>query len=274
MSKRENLQFNAAAIAQEVHSLWRTGRQVDLFTRRYSNLELPEAYEAAFALRRLRERKGEHVIGRKLSFTNRLLWEKYNVQAPGWGYIYDTTCFELSSEGRTSFSLDGIQEPRIEPEIMLGFSSAPEPGMSDDQLLGCIGWVAHGFELVHSIFADWRFTGPDTIIGHALHAAVFLGPRHPIESGWQQVLESFRVNLLRNGVRVAEGSGANVLGSPFLAVRDLVNNLGVDEARPPLQAGEFVSTGTLTDAMPAFAGETWETVLSGLALPGAKLTFT
>jgi hypothetical protein len=30
-------------------------------------------------------------------------------------------------------------------------ASAPHAGMSEDELIACIDWVAHGFEIVHSV---------------------------------------------------------------------------------------------------------------------------
>jgi 2-keto-4-pentenoate hydratase len=58
-------------------------------------------------------------------------------------------------------------EPKIEPEIMFGFVAAPSPGMDDAALLRCIAWVAHGFEVVQSIFPDWKFSAADTVVANA-----------------------------------------------------------------------------------------------------------
>jgi 2-oxo-3-hexenedioate decarboxylase len=55
-------------------------------------------------------------------------------------------------------------EPKIEPEIMLGLSRAPSPEMDDAALLSCITWVAHGYEIVQSIFPGWTFAPADTVI--------------------------------------------------------------------------------------------------------------
>ena len=72
-------------------------------------------------------------------------------------------------------------QPRLEPEIMFGFARAPRAGMSVAELAGCIEWVAHGFEIVHTHFADWRFAAADTVADFALHGRLFVGPRVPIE---------------------------------------------------------------------------------------------
>jgi len=269
------MSFEPSIAAAEVHALWRSGRQVQPYSVRYPGLTLENAYDVAWRIRGLRAVGGERVIGRKLAFTNRTLWSRYNIAAPGWGYVYDTTCHELTDFTDAAFSLAGFQEPRIEPEIMIGFDAAPEPGMSDSQLLACVGWIAHGYELVHSIFPDWRFAGVDPVMGFGLHAALFLGPRQPIgRFGWAEALANLEVTLTCNGTHVATGRGSDVLGSPLSALRNFNDGLGGDETRPKLMAGEFVSTGTITDAFPVQPGETWTTSLTGIPLPGARLRFS
>ena len=49
--------------------------------------------------------------------------------------------------------------------------------------------------------------------------------------------------------------------------------LARDPDNPPLAAGEIVSTGTLTRALPVKPGETWTTKLKGIALEDASLRF-
>ena len=82
------------------------------------------------------------------------MWNKYGVRAPIWGYVYDRTIHDLTSP----LPLAPYTEPKIEPEIMFGLASAPSLGMDDAAVLSCIAWVAHGFEIVQSIFPNWTFS--------------------------------------------------------------------------------------------------------------------
>ena len=41
--------------------------------------------------------------------------------------------------------------------------------------------------------------------------------------------------------------------------------------RPPLRAGEMITTGTLTRAFPVVAGERWSTEIDGFDLPGLSV---
>jgi 2-oxo-3-hexenedioate decarboxylase len=172
-----------------------------------------------------------------------------------------------------------FSEPRIEPEIVFGLARSPDAGRDTEDLMDCIGWVAHGFEIVHSVYPGWKFAAADTVAAFGLHGALWLGPRSvlpadaPVRRRWQHALEHFEVDLLCDGVVVDHGHAGDVLDGPLHALRHLVVTLAADPTAAPLQAGELVSTGTLTRALPVQAGQTWSTHLKGLDLPGLCLAF-
>ena len=239
--------------------------------------DLASAYRVAAAVRRFRENRGERVVGRKIGFTNTTIWAEYGVAAPIWGWVYDTTLHRLADlEG--PFSLSALAEPRIEPEIAFKLARAPEPDMDERALLTCIESVAHGFEIVQSHYSGWRFTAADTVAAFGLHGALLLGPEEPITPAnaddWRAALAAFDISLLRDGVVVDAGRATNVLGGgPLAALRHLVGVLAADPASPPLAAGEIVTTGTLTRALPIAPGETWSTALAALPLDGIAARF-
>jgi 2-oxo-3-hexenedioate decarboxylase len=264
------------AIAAEAFSLLGTARQVTPFSSRHRQFELPDAYRVTAKVRTLRESAGERPLGRKIGFTNRTIWAEYGVYAPIWGYVYDRTVHDLERIGGT-FSLRGLSDPRIEPEIIFGLAAAPRHDMDAAELLSCIEWVAQGFELVQSIFPDWRFSAADTVAAFGLHGALLIGPhRSPrgAESAWASSLSSFEIELHRNGELADRGAARNVLDGPLLALRHLIEVLAQDGTNPPLGAGEIVTTGTLTRALPVRAGETWTTRLTGVPLDGVGVRFS
>src|SRR5687768_2206703 len=213
-------------IAAEAFGVLDTGRQVAPFSSRLPAFSLADAYRVTAAVRRLRETRGERPIGRKIGFTNRTTWPDY---APMWGYVYDRTVHELAGLGG-SFPLAGLAEPRIEPEIVFRLVATPMPGMDERALLGCIDGVAHGFEIVQSIFPGWGFTAPDAVAAFGLHGTLLLGPWRPVSSNeeWEQALSTFTVDLLRDGEVVDRGHAANVLGGLLSALRYLVELLARD----------------------------------------------
>ena len=161
--------------------------------------------------------RGETPVGRKIGFTNRTIWAEYNVYGPIWGYVYNRTVHNLAEIGDT-FSLVGLAEPRIEPEIVFKLALAPAPGMDETALLACIDWVGHGFEIVQSIFPGWKFSAPDTVAAFGLHGALLIGPRHSIAAhaeDWSRTLSTFEIDLKRDGTVVDHGRATNVLGHGF-----------------------------------------------------------
>ena len=263
------------AIAAEAFAALDTGRQITPFSARLSTFDLDDAYRVTATIRQMRESRGEMPVGRKIGFTNRTIWAEYNVYGPIWGYVYNRTVHDLAEIGET-FSLRGLAEPRIEPEIVLKLAVAPAPGMDETALLACVEWVAHGFELVQSIFPGWKFSAPDTVAAFGLHGALLIGPRHPIAAhaeAWSRTLSSFEIDLKRDGTVVDHGRARNVLGGPVSALRHLVDVLARAQVNPALAAGELVTTGTLTRALPVSAGETWTTELTGVALNGICVRF-
>ena len=263
------------AVAAEVFGTLDTGRQIEPFSSRISSFNLDYAYRVTAAVRQMRETRGEMPMGRKIGFTNRTIWAEYNVYEPIWGYVYNRTVHNLSEIG-DAFSLVGLAEPRIEPEIVFKLAVAPAPGIDERTLLAGVDWVAHGFEIVQSIFPGWKFSAPDTVAAFGLHGALLIGPRHSIAAHseeWSRTLSTFEIDLKRDGTVADHGRALNLLGGPVSAMRHLVDILARDHFNPPLAAGEIVTAGTLTRALPVSAGETWTTGLTGVALDGICVRF-
>lgn len=249
-------------------------------------LDQKKAYHVAAAIRQLREMNGEVVAGRKIGFTNKALWKEHGLDASNWSYIYRNTVVDVPIEGLeagksvlANISHLSRLEPKIEPEIVFGLKRPVEPTMSDLEMLDCIDWVAHGFEVVASIFPGWKFTAADTTAAYALHGLLLVGPRLALSNHVSSPddllagLQSFTVDLYQNGRLVDSGKGSNVLGSPMSALRHLAELLAKDDHNQPLHPGEIVTTGTLTRALSIRNGDTWSTKISGIDLPGLNVSF-
>jgi 2-oxo-3-hexenedioate decarboxylase len=233
---------------------------------------------------RARVARGERPVGRKIGFTNRNIWAEYGVYQPIWGFVYDTTVVH-AKDGRAELPLGGLFEPRIEPEIVLHFAQAPaatgqagrgtDPADVEGGILACIDWIAHGFEIVQSPFPAWKFRVEDTVAANGLHGRLVIGEPVPVAgiADCARKLREFRIVLARGDDVQAVGGGANVLDSPLLAFAHLVEVLARLPQFAPVGAGEAVTTGTLTAALPVRPGERWRTRLDGIALPGLEIEF-
>jgi 2-oxo-3-hexenedioate decarboxylase len=265
---------DADAIAAEADEALMANRQIAPFSTRVSGFDNRAAYAVTPRLRALREARGERPVGRKIGFTNRGIWPEYGVYEPIWGYMYDTTVHEVAPG--TVVDLSHLPEPRIEPEIVLGLEADLEQGMSAADIARAIGWVAHGFEIVQSIFPGWRFSAADCIADGGLHGALYLGPRQMVEprdrAALPEQLAALTVTLSRDGSVVDSGTGSNALDGPIEALRHLVGVLADDPENPPITADEMITTGTLTRAFPVSPGQRWSTVIGGFDLPGMDVT--
>ncbi len=74
-----------------------------------------------------------------------------------------------------ALTLSRLSEPLIEPEIVFKLAKAPEPGMDEAALIGCVEWFAHGFEIVQSPFPGWRFAAADAVAAGGMHGAFLIG---------------------------------------------------------------------------------------------------
>ena len=272
-------------------------RQLPPLTSERSDFDLPSAYAVADQVMQARRRTGALTVGRKIGFTNAALWEVYAVRQPIWGWMYEHSVAHLAAQAGAAVGaavgagvgaavgagvgagicrIGHFTEPKIEPEIVLHFHHAPPPAADLRSVLACIDWVAHGFEIVQSHFADWRFQVADTVADGGLHGCLLIGQHVPLAALGNdpiKALASFSLSLSCDGILRDQGSGANVLGSPLAAVLHLIHVLASQPGAQPIQAGEIITTGTITLAHAIRAGECWTTELQAIALPGLQIRF-
>jgi 2-oxo-3-hexenedioate decarboxylase len=264
-----------ALVADEAFDAFSAGRQFAPFSTRAGGFTQDQGDRVRPLLRKAFETRGERIVGRKVGFTNRRIWPEYGVSAPNWGFVTDRTLYDLTTT--QSLPAANYVEPKIEPEIMFGLDSAPSPQMDDAALLDCIEWVALGYEIVQSIYPNWKFAAPDTAAANAMHGALLIGERHlvaPRRREWLRELAEFKIELLCNGKVTDRGEAANVLDGPLKVLAYLTEMLSRDRYNPPLAAREILSTGTLTRAFDIKAGETWTAQVSGIPLAPVTLRFT
>ena len=267
--------MDATKLAKELIDLHDHPRLVAPFSSRFPGLTAETGYAAARQLHAYRLAQGWKLVGRKNGFTNRGIWERYGVNGPMWGAVYDRTLI-FAQSNRATVPLAGLVQPRIEPEICFKLKSAPPRTRNPAALLESIEWIAHSIEIVQCHHPEWKMTLADCTADNALHGRLIVGT--PVEvgriSGLAAALPFLKVTLRKGDATVDQGTGANVLDSPLLSLAFLVDILADQKDAPPLAAGEIISTGTLTDAHPVKAGEIWSTDLHGFAARGLEIEFT
>ena len=240
------------------------------------DFSVADAYEVLRQIEARRCAQGWRPVGRKIGFTNRTIWDRYGVWQPMWAHTWANSV-HVARNGKATLPLRPFVQPRIEPEVVFKLS-APVP-VTDDALavLACVEWIAPGFEIVQSHFPDWKFKAADCTAAVGLHGALVVGTpvvmTDNLRARLAATLPTFTATLSRGEKVIDRGVGANVLGSPALALAHLARVLAGQPQFSPLAAGEIVTTGTITDAWPVAPGETWSSDYGALGIDGLTLTF-
>lgn len=246
-------------------------------------LSVDDAYDVALSIVKIRTAQGENPIGRKIGFSNQKLWNVYgkgSLNAPIWSTIYDSTV-QYAMDNVAIHNLSKSQQPRIEPQLVFKLARTPEADIDLEGLSDCLEWIAHGFEVVASPFRHWEFEAADAVAAFGLHRALIVGEPRMISRqsrrNLPEVLASASMSLSRsvagNSSLCAAGFGRDVQGSPLHALLALHQQLQQQPDAPGLQAGEIVSTGSWTNALPVKRGEIWSSAFSQLNLGGLTVSF-
>ena len=238
-----------------------------------SHDEISAAHRQAAEREADRVRQGAAIVGHKVGYTNRSTWAKMGVHEPMWGAMYDDTVVHITASP-FRYATQGVNGPRIEPEIVLRFHRAPKLGDSLQELLACVEWMAQGFEIVVTPIDGKPPTVPQAIVNGGMHGALLIGETRPLNTLGDNLVERLGSD---GGMRCNEelkesGVGANVLDNPLNSIIQLVEGRQ-RQGQKPLEAGAIVTTGTLTSAYHIAKGDRWTTTLKGLDLPDLDVIF-
>jgi 2-keto-4-pentenoate hydratase len=263
------------ALAREMLAAYTTGAVVATPpSARDSAFDLNAAYAVEAEYAELRRRGGRSTVGLKVGYANKAVWRVLKLDSLVWAHMYDDTVHHAGS-GCNEITLPYDRSTKIEPEIVFRLARPVPAGAHPAVVLQHVDWLAIGFELIGCPYPDWQFTPADFVAGFGLHLALVVGQPSAVGqdaiSGLVDALASFRVRIAKNGEFVEEGGGRNSLRSPALCLAELSAALARQPGASPLDAGDLVSTGTLTAGHPVARGETWKVEVDGLPLSGLSL---
>ena len=260
--------MNIEEIANEISSSISLAKQIEPFSKRGLVISLQEAYDVAGIVG---QKLGKtEIIGRKIGFTNRNIWNIYDVGEPIWGPMTTRSVIFFESNFLT-VDLSQFCEPRIEPEIVVCLKQKPKNGSDNSEIY--LDWIAPGFEIVDSIYPNWKFSLTDAIASGGLHGCLVVGKKFKVNDRTEKDLIDVGVSLYRGGRLEEAGTGANVLDGPVSAIRYLHSGLSKIKNQDPLSAGDIVTTGTMTDAKPIFSKEKWSAKFDGVVEAELNLEF-
>jgi len=258
-------------LAQELIDAYASRTIVALPSSRDGGLDLDTAYAVEGAMAQARRSSGHQTAGWKVGYANRAMWPALRLETLVWAHIYDDTV-RYADWNDAKLSIASMLSPKIEPELV--FKLARTPASTDPTaVLEATEWYALGFEITDCVFPGRTFQPADFVAARGLHAALVIG--EPVYVEPEDIaklvtdMAAFTVRLLRNNEMVEEGAATNALESPVLCVAELGEALK-RRGGETLQAGDVISTGTLTTSLPIAAGDVWIASLSGI--PPSSLT--
>jgi 2-keto-4-pentenoate hydratase len=246
--------------AAAIDSLWSARGRGDFFpTEWIGRLTVDQAYRVQFGILARRSTAGARQIGWKVALTSKPTQEQFNFHEPAFGHVLE----QFPSGHR--FPADLIR-PGCEPEICVRLARPIGAGADADTARAAIEVCYPALEIVE-LRCDLRRDMPLALADNAAQKAVVLGS--PVRMGDAPDLAGIETRVRVNGVELATGLGAAVLGHPLNAIVWLAGKL--PEYGHALKAGDLIMTGSFTRMLPLAAGDQVEATFAGLGIVKASV---
>jgi 2-keto-4-pentenoate hydratase len=255
-------------LAEQLDQAWQTGSPIEPFSDSAVLTSVEEAYAVQAHWTKMREGRGERVVGRKIGLTSLAIQKQLGVSEPDYGSIWESSHYPAVNN-RVEIPATDFLQPRVEAEVafLIG-RPLYGPHITPQEVLAASDAMALVVEIVASRIANWRIKLVDTIADNASYGGFVLGK-------WDSRLRSADLRLLgitmhKNGNHVAEGIGAAAMGHPAVSVAWLANKLS--EFGVNLQPGDIVLSGGVTPMQPVAARDLFTFAMTGQ--PSLTLRFT
>lgn len=245
---------------------WQQGRRM---------ARLPEALQPrtraeGYAIQaRIERHSAKPVFGWKIAATSKAGQAHIGVDGPMAGRLLAERV--LPDGGSTPLGANHMRVAEVEFAFRMGKDLAPRPApYSTDEVLAAVDTLHPAIEIPDSRYDDFVTVGaPHLIADNACAHLVVVGA--PAKADWRRLdLAAHKGRGRNEGKFDREGSGANVLGDPRIALAWLANELrglGLTLAR-----GQTVITGTCVKPMELEPGDH---ILADLgSLGGLSIRFT
>ncbi len=209
-------------------------------------LTLPEAYEIQNAILRLRELRGEKVLGYKVGCTSRVIREQLRVDEPIFGRVFNTGCFRsgvrLSHASYANLAVEG------ELAVRLGRDLAG--ALSVEECLAAVEAVFPVIELHHYVLSETWPAGAWLVASNGMHAG-FVHPE--VEKPCRGLSDfGYTLGIRIDGVTVDTFAEPEMIPAPVRSLRWLAGRLA--ECGRNLSRGQVILTGSPMKLYPVAAG--------------------
>jgi 2-keto-4-pentenoate hydratase len=243
-----------------IDAFWQARQQGVYFPPAYfGKLTVDQSYAVQLGLIERRCAAGERQIGWKVGLTAPAIQQQFGFHEPVFGCVLD------SKPSGHVFAPAELIAPGFENELCMRLRVDLSGTVGLDEARAAIDVVYPSLEIIET-------RGPFTeqialaLADNAQQKTVILGSPAALPAD----LRAIEARVSINGRLVATGTGDAVLGNPLNSVVWLGAKLGAYGRG--LKAGEIVMTGSFTRQFPIAAGDTIETVFSGLGAVGTAMS--
>ena len=242
-------QQDVRAAAEMLLQHWRQSTRLDQLPAQCRPATRAEGYAIQAELAQL---SGQNIVGWKIAATSKAGQQHIRVDGPIAGPLLSAR----AREGGARIALAGNNMKVAEAEFafrMGGDLPKRATSYSVEEVLAAVATLHPAIEVPDSRYEDFTRVGAPQLIADVACACWFvIGPE--VHADWRaRDLVQHAVAACRNGAPAGQGSGANVLGDPRVALAWIANELCT--YGEGLRAGEVVITGTCVTPVPVAAGD-------------------
>lgn len=211
------------------------------------DLSTAQAYALQAEIARLREQRGEKVIGYKVGCTSRPIQVQLGVKEPIFGRLFDTECHasgvHLSSSRFANLAVEGEMAVRLSKDL-------PSEPLSAEECWEAIAAVFPVIELHHYVLPGARPPGQWLVASNGMHAGFVCAEAETRCSGLANFPHSLSIRI--NEVAAGAVEDAASLTFPIESLRWLAGRLA--QFGLQLCKGQVILTGSPMKLYPVAPG--------------------
>lgn len=233
-------------------------------SKMYPEIEIEDSYAIQAQVFKIKQERGEKVIGKKIGLTSEGIRKQIGVYEPDFSLITDTNVLRNDS----SLKLSEMNIPRLEPEISFILKEDLRgPIVTNWDVIQATLGVAASFEVVDTRFDDYNFKIFDTIADSASYGKIILDNKIvPLDA---LDMTNVGLSVYRNGKLLKTATSAEVMGNPINSVVWLANKML--ELGQYLKKGDVILSGSFTPVFEVEAGDYFEAKFAGLGTIGLHI---
>ncbi|MFA5575925.1 MAG: 2-keto-4-pentenoate hydratase [Tissierellaceae bacterium] len=252
------------SIALDLKKAEASRNPIGAISKRFPDLAIEDAYRIQLLNIDAELKAGRTITGKKIGLTSLAMQNMLGVNQPDFGHLLDS--MEVAG-GEVSRST--MIQPKVEGEIAFVLKGDLKgPNVTAKEVLEATDYVVASIEIVDSRVEDWKINIVDTVADNASSCMYAISSRR-IDPNLVD-LKKVKMEFFKNGEKINEGVGTDVLGDPANCVAWLANTLG--DFGVQLKKGDLILSGAFTAALDADAGDVFRASFTELGDIEVKFT--